>query len=227
MKQARLSTKMYVSVAIPLAMLILLTSGVFVMSDKVESKANLARTESFVFAAIANQMKVDVIQVQQWLTDISATRGLDGLDDGFDEAASSRESFLKGAAEFDRMYREENAAEDLAQLEALKKAFEGYYEQGRKMAQAYVAEGPAGGNKIMAAFDEAASKMAASLDPFVEQQANELEQAMLDVNSASTSLRVSSLACGALALVLGLTVSAIVIRSVTRPITIAIEGIRQ
>ncbi len=32
------------------------------------------------------QLKIAVVQVQQWLTDISATRGLDGLDDGFDIA---------------------------------------------------------------------------------------------------------------------------------------------
>ncbi|MFG1488879.1 hypothetical protein ABMA58_06470, partial [Oceanospirillum sp. HFRX-1_2] len=34
----------------------------------------------------AHDMQVAVIQVQQWLTDISATRGLDGLNDGFDVA---------------------------------------------------------------------------------------------------------------------------------------------
>ncbi len=31
-------------------------------------------------------MKLDVVQVQQWLSDISATRAQDGLDDGFKEA---------------------------------------------------------------------------------------------------------------------------------------------
>ncbi|MCC2113350.1 MAG: hypothetical protein KDJ16_15045, partial [Hyphomicrobiales bacterium] len=40
---------------------------------------------------LTKQIQVDVVQVQQWLTDISATRGLDGLNDGFDEAASFAE----------------------------------------------------------------------------------------------------------------------------------------
>lgn len=31
-------------------------------------------------------LKINVIQVQQWLTDVSATRGHEGFDDGFDEA---------------------------------------------------------------------------------------------------------------------------------------------
>lgn len=33
------------------------------------------------------KLQIDVIQVQQWLTDISATRGQDGLNDGFTEAS--------------------------------------------------------------------------------------------------------------------------------------------
>ena len=38
--------------------------------------------------------ELQVVQVQQFLTDVSATRGQDGLDDGFDEAAKNREAFL-------------------------------------------------------------------------------------------------------------------------------------
>jgi len=55
-------------------------------------------------AVLAQSMERDVVQVQQWLTDISATRGLDGLDDGFDEAAKSYERFLEGLGRFREMY---------------------------------------------------------------------------------------------------------------------------
>ena len=125
----------------------------------------MAMDESFVFAQTAKQMELNVIQVQQWLTDISATRGLDGLNDGFDEAASSRDSFLEGAAAFEKMYREENDAESLAKLTVLTTAFEGYYEEGRKMAQGYIDDGPATGNKMMGDFDTAAATMAGEEPP--------------------------------------------------------------
>ena len=39
-------------------------------------------------ALSASDVRLDVVQVQQWLTDISATRGQDGLNDGLDQAAS-------------------------------------------------------------------------------------------------------------------------------------------
>ena len=35
---------------------------------------------------VAKDMQMQVVQIQQWLTDISATRGQDGLDDGFTPA---------------------------------------------------------------------------------------------------------------------------------------------
>ena len=41
----------------------------------------------------AHELKLSVVQVQQWLTDISATRGLDGLNDGFDEAQNNAVRF--------------------------------------------------------------------------------------------------------------------------------------
>ncbi|POF34571.1 hypothetical protein [Roseibium marinum] len=38
-------------------------------------------------------MQFDVVRVQQWLSDISATRGPDGLNHGFDVAAEFVERF--------------------------------------------------------------------------------------------------------------------------------------
>lgn len=41
---------------------------------------------SYETVMIADDIKLSVVQVQQWLTDISATRGQNGMDDGYAEA---------------------------------------------------------------------------------------------------------------------------------------------
>ena len=41
----------------------------------------------------AHELKLATVQVQQWLTDISATRAQDGLNDGFDEAEKNAQRF--------------------------------------------------------------------------------------------------------------------------------------
>jgi len=110
----------------------------------------------------AHQLKLSVVQVQQWLTDISATRGLDGLNDGFDEAENNAKIF--------RQLIEELTILDAANAEryqAMLPVFNAYYETGKGMAQSYVDEGPAGGNQMMASFDEVAANLADEVDGFL------------------------------------------------------------
>ncbi len=56
----------------------------------------------FYTSTKADELKLDVVQVQQFLTDISATRGAKGFDDGFDDAekfAKDLESVLSDLKE--------------------------------------------------------------------------------------------------------------------------------
>ena len=102
----------------------------------------------------ALKFRLNVVQIQQWLTDISATRGLDGLDDGFDEAETQ--------------YHE--AVDRLVTLAALQPGHDGdyadlrsrldaFYAMGQRMAGAYVEEGPDAGNALMGDFDAVAEAL--------------------------------------------------------------------
>jgi len=112
----------------------------------------------------AHQLKLSVVQVQQWLTDISATRALDGLNDGFDEAESNAKLFK--ALVSDLKILDPARAK---QFDEMLPAFANYYAAGKQMAQAYIDNGPAGGNKMMTQFDEAAATMSGQVDAFLEQ----------------------------------------------------------
>ena len=63
-----------------------------------------ARNEGSKFALLAKDTKTHVIQVQQWLTDISATRGLAGFDDGFIEAEKHSIAFKDNIKAFRIFY---------------------------------------------------------------------------------------------------------------------------
>ena len=109
-------------------------------------------------------IELDVVQVQQWLIDISATRGLDGLDHGFEKAANHAEEFAEGIALAEQLARDLGLSDVVAGLEGVHAAFDPFYEAGQRMAQAYIAEGPAGGNPMIADFDGAAEAMYHSLE---------------------------------------------------------------
>ena len=95
----------------------------------------------FYTSTKADELKLDVVQVQQWLTDISATRGAKGFDDGFDKA----ENYAKDVERVLGEIKERNP-ESANELDNIQKSFKPYYETGKKMAQAYIDGGPDKGN---------------------------------------------------------------------------------
>ena len=111
----------------------------------------------------AYQLKMAVIQVQQWLTDISATRGQDGLNDGFDEAEKHAQRFRQLISELVALDPDHRKDYD-----AMVPVFDNYYQTGRSMAKAYVEQGPGGGNPMMTDFDKAAESLTGKVDPFLD-----------------------------------------------------------
>ncbi len=111
----------------------------------------------------AHELKLAVVQVQQWLTDISATRGWDGLNDGFDEAKNNADIFY---ALIEKLTVVD--AENAERYRQMLPVFKEYFAVGKQMAQFYIDEGPEGGNRMMATFDEAAASMSEQVDSFLE-----------------------------------------------------------
>ncbi len=111
----------------------------------------------------AHRLKLAVVQVQQWLTDISATRGRDGLNDGFDQAATYAKQFHQELA---LLYRLDPEIRSLT--EGIRPAFDSYYDAGQGMAKAYVSGGPAQGNRMMSSFDATAEEIGAHVDRILE-----------------------------------------------------------
>ena len=97
------------------------------------------------------ELKIAVIQIQQWFTDISATRGLDGLNDGI-EVAGENYALAKDLINELVALNPQQASTYRAILPTL----DNYFKVGNKMANAYIELGPEGGNKVMAEFDTAA-----------------------------------------------------------------------
>ncbi|MBF0187498.1 MAG: bacteriohemerythrin [Magnetococcales bacterium] len=136
----------------------------------IQEQATLVRDVALVNALRAKQLKQEVIQVQQWLTDISATRGRDGLDDGFSEAGKHYRAFLMGMTDFQRYFEKQGDAGGARTAVEIRTRFEAYYLTGRKMAKAYIKSGPAGGNLLMDGFDKEAAALTQILNPFLEEQ---------------------------------------------------------
>lgn len=167
------------------AVAISMSGLISVLFEDVKGTANLvtetSRTtqdETSAHALAATDLRLHVVQVQQWLTDISATRAAEGFDDGFGEAESHAEAFRQNLDSFASWFKETGQTEELAQVEAIGAAFEDYYEAGKQMAQAYIDGGPELGNLAMGGFDEASEGLQENIAPFIDKQIGSLGQDM-------------------------------------------------
>jgi methyl-accepting chemotaxis protein len=110
------------------------------------------------------RLAVEVTQVQQFLSDVSATRAQDGLGDGFEEAETHLKAGEVALAGMTRLAAQARDPELDAGIAEVTAALRPYYAVGVEMAHAYVDGGPAAGNRLMPRFDAQADKMRAALE---------------------------------------------------------------
>jgi methyl-accepting chemotaxis protein len=197
-KKAKLSTRFLVLTLI-LTLFVIIEGGLIVSDSlSIQEHTALLSEKQVPILNKAHRMKLAVVQVQQWLTDISATRGRDGLNDGFDEASNNAKLFYSLVDELSLLDEARSG-----KYQAMKPVFQAYYETGRKMAQSYIDEGPEGGNKMMASFDKVAAKMSEEVDGFLAQVEQEASDT-LTRQEKLTSQSVNFVMIGSVVLLLGI-----------------------
>lgn len=126
-------------------------------------QVNEMKERYFETVSKADELKLNVVQVQQWVTDISATRAAEGFDDGLDEAAVYAKKVHSGIDELKKI-----DSSNTDQLDKIAASFEDYYKAGVEMAHAYIENGPEGGNKLMESFDAVAEDINNKVDGFTK-----------------------------------------------------------
>ena len=116
----------------------------------------------------AKDLQMHVIQVQQWLTDISATRGAEGFDDGYDEAEEHAKAFREIVKGYRDFYSAKSDSKKTEQMDTLQKSFDEFYSVGKQMAAAYIEYGPERGNEFMERFDPFAEEIYGEVNSFVD-----------------------------------------------------------
>ncbi|MFC0116470.1 methyl-accepting chemotaxis protein [Pseudoalteromonas xiamenensis] len=190
LKQLQIITKCYLISAVILT--VLLVQSVFSHFLMSSISQNVDEQQSITLPTLeaSYELKINIIQIQQWLSDISATRAMDGLNDGLDEATKSYNQAVKTIIELERLLPEKSA--DLAKI---KHALDTYFETGKTMASAYITGGAHEGNKTMSDFDAASETLqqhAEALTGYINQLKDSSNHNILaDVKSASTSSLIS------------------------------------
>jgi methyl-accepting chemotaxis protein len=172
--------------------------------------AEQSRTESVVFAIKAKEMQQAVIEVQQYLSDISATRGAKGFDDGFAKAKVQAEKFTALVGDFEAMFNRQGDAENKRAMEKIKTDFADFYQMGKEMARVYIDAGPDEGNTLMERFDPLADRLLPAIAAFSDRQTGELDANMRQITSSIHLARSINLLLGSVILLAMLVMIAVI-----------------
>ena len=165
-----------------------------------------------------DEMNLSRSEVQQFLTDVSATH--DPV--GFKDADDSAKLFLSGVQKFRAFFREAGDADSQKQLDLIETNFNTFYASGKTMAETYISSGMEAGNLLMKGsdkvpgFDKASEDLSVELEKFRSKQINEAQKRtadeLADVSFIMVGMGVSGLVVTVLAFVCG----ALILRSILR-----------
>ena len=223
---SRIRTKIALSFSLPLVLILFAAAWTYAVSLSVSRHTAEIKDERLLLADAVQRMDKDVIQIQQWLTDISATRGLDGLDDGFKEAEKYYQSYLAGLEVFRSVFERHGDGAGLLKVKELEERGTAYYNMGRKMANAYIKDGTQKGNKIMGEFDQAAKALSDSLQPFIKQQMGAMEFEVKSMADSVNGLVLGVLPIFGFVILMVIVTAALLVRAVTRPLARGVQFVQ-
>ncbi len=226
MKNLSIRTRIVLGFALPLAMVFLFVLWLNWQLNQVQHSVRQVVDTTLESTLRSQDMDKNVVQIQQFLSDISATRGLDGLDDGFKNAELNFQELNKRVDAFEAQYKAEGNELQLRNMQNLREQARRYYSSGTAMAQAYVKSGPEAGNKLMGDFDKASEALQKTLQPFVEQQSNAMRQDLGGAADTATRVARAALAVLAAVIVLGLWVTLRIASDISAPILQAVTVAR-
>jgi len=219
----KISTKIILGFSVPILMFFAFGFWLQLVMVNVSDHMRHVMDESVAFALTAKDMETDVAQIQQFLSDISATRALDGLDDGFKEAEIHYNEFNAGLAKFEQLFVAKGNQKGVESSKLIRANFDAFYANGVQMAHAYIDGGPPMGNKLMPDFDKASLELQNLLSPFIKAQLDEMDASVARAKSDTDKVRLTGLMLGLLLII----ISALVARTTVLVFSRYITGRKQ
>ena len=177
-------------------------------------------SESMPYALLADKMVLDTVEVQQWLTDVSATQN----PDGYKDAEEAARDFKEGLEKFKEMFRKENDRDSLRQMEEIEAAFDRFYDTGKQMANVYITQGLEAGNRIMEKFDDASVDLSGKVEGLQKEQRKEAETMLHHILNSVAKVERILLIMGIITVILSILTAFIITRSITRPMNEAVAA---
>ena len=193
-----------------------------VQVSELSSTVEIIDNETLPLVLAVDQMNLSRSDVQQFLTDVSATHE----PDGYKDAEEANRLFHENVATFKSYFRRTRDDAKFKELKAIEAHFDNFYAIGKTMAQTYVKDGMEAGNALMKGddkqpgFDKASDELLDSLTNFRKSLIKDSKTTTTNARSAVKTIEISILVSGGLALVLALALAV----AISKPIAAQIDS---
>lgn len=176
-----------------------------------DSKEHLMHVRENAVASYkyASEMKIDIIQVSQFITDVSASE-----DTGH----------LKEAEEYTKLYKDNSAGlsrinpEYKADIDNLSAEFDKYYTLGKSMADMYVNSKQEEGNKMMLVFDKLADSIYAKVDEIQKKSQEYMDEDLMTIQMHMSMNETRGVAIAVGEIILALFIAIVLGNGISKPV---------
>lgn len=208
----KLNIKHKLGIAFSVILITFFTNILANMISIEHNKDNVAKVREVTYKQVeyATSINEAVIQVQQFLSDASATKKEDSLNDAEKYKNKFKDSINK-------LEQVDPSMKD--KIEKINSDFDKFYELGVKMTRVYMSEGPEKGNVLMEQFDPMAITLSTEINNFSNDRKKIMDTDLVDItNRLDISLR-ASLILGGISLVLAIFIILKLSKAITNPIS--------
>jgi methyl-accepting chemotaxis protein len=186
------------------------------LSKVVIGEATRIGDVSLPMVIAVDHMNLNRSEVQQFLTDVSATHE----PDGYKDAERAAHEFMAAATQARQLLTHAGDAEQVRQVDLIEARFKTFYESGRTMAAAYVQDGLEVGNRLMKGsagnpgFDAASDALQRELDTFRDVQLKASAQDATNGRNAANAIRDGLVRGGLAAMLVACAIGWLIVRSI-------------
>ena len=186
--------------------------------SKLEDNAEKIQNDTIPYLLVVASMDLSRSEVQQFLTDVSATRDREA----YAEAEASAKTFLDGVEKFKKYYSDNNDSKHLRAIEEIEKNFKLFFDSGQAMAEAYITDGLEAGNRMMkgdddiAGFDQDSIRLSEELNIFRNELLVSAEATAKKAGEETNGTMLLLQIVGTIAILLSITLGTLVSRSILR-----------
>jgi hypothetical protein len=225
--QLTLRQRLVVLIGLPLAGLLLSIAAAYISAQFTVRSIHEATSESAPLADLARVIQIDVSQIQDAFTDLSATRMVAERKEKFDDAEAARQRIVVALQRFEADAVRRGDQEQRQKLQEIVRATDALVITGQAMAVAFLEKGTEEGNRVMEKFDAASDAMRGYLEPFVQSYVGRFNNGLTRIEHQQVQLSRWGLIAGLLLVGLTVVVALLFNRSIMRSLYEFCESIHE